>query len=57
MRDVDLVSFSQLRESAETRLNHSNNFRYGRCRSMFNVGCDDVEECHLFNLVLVSLVC
>jgi hypothetical protein len=56
MRDVYLVGFSQLRESAETRLNHGNSFRSGRCCTMVNVGCDDIEKCHLVHLVFVSLV-
>ena len=56
MRDMYLMSFSQLRESVETRFNYGNSLRRGRCRSMLNVGCDDIEKCHLFYSALVSLV-
>ena len=47
MRDVYLVKFSQLRESAETRLNHSDSFCCGCRRPVFNVRRDDIEKCHL----------
>lgn len=49
------MSFPQLWEGAETRLNHSNSFRCGGSRPMFNVGCDNVEKRHLF-LVFVGYV-
>jgi len=52
MRDMYFVSFSQLRESAETRFDHGNSFRRGSRRTVSNVGCYNVEKRHLVHGVI-----
>ena len=54
MGNVYFVSFSQLREGAETRINHCNCFRRGGRSPVLGVGCDDVEKRHLFHFVIVG---
>jgi len=51
MGDMYFVSFSQLRESAETRFDHSNSFRRGSRRTVSNVGCYNVEKRHLVHAI------
>jgi len=54
MGDVYFVSFSQLRESAETRFDYSDSFRRGSRRPVFNVGSYNVEKRHLIHSIFVS---
>lgn len=56
MRDVYLVGFSQLWESAKTRFNYSNGFRCGDRRPVFGVWGNHIEKCHLFHLIIVNRV-
>lgn len=51
MGDMYFVSFSQLRESAEARFDHSNSFRRGSRRTVSNVGCYNVEKRHLVHAI------
>ena len=51
MGDMYFVGFSQLWESAETRFYHSNSFRSGGRRTVFDVGSYNVEKRHLVHAI------